>query len=438
MIDLSILVCSVHTRRSTFLPKILDQLYGQFEALPKAEQARVEIVTLIDNKQIMLGEKRNLLVDLAQGNYVVFVDDDDEVADDYVKTLLKATGTEADVITFFAEVTLDGGEAKICRYSTQYRRDRNTATEYHRIPNHICCVRRELAQKSSFPNIAYGEDSRYAKVLLRHLRTEHQIPRVLYHYRYDAETTETQRHIPARPRQRPGPAIADVVILAKTTDRKTQAMTQKAIDSAIAGANSLPISVIVVEDGDPKTRYRNASMLYRTVPFNYNASCNAGAESGSAPWIVFSNNDVVFHDGWLHELLAAEHPIVSPHEPTDYRQKDLKGNETGYVNGRHLSGWCFMMSRELWTEWGGLPTDVAFWCSDDIVVRRAQAAGIEPMLVQGSIVRHLGSCTLRRTGKSERERLTWEQVEQFNEMFGANVLTDSSGYRAWKKQRSKP
>jgi hypothetical protein len=74
MIDLSILVCGVHTRYDTFLPKIQKQLYDQYAGLAVADQDRVEIIVLTDNKKQMLGTKRNVMVNMAQGKYVQFVD----------------------------------------------------------------------------------------------------------------------------------------------------------------------------------------------------------------------------------------------------------------------------------------------------------------------------------------------------------------------------
>lgn len=215
MIDLSILVCSVHTRYKTFLPKIQDQLYDQLAALPEDDQQRTEIIVLTDNKQMMLGHKRNTMIDIAQGKYIVFVDDDDRLADDYVAELLKATATDADAIVFTAMVSLNGEPAKPCYYSKVHRRDYNKSNAYYRIPNHICCVKKSVSLKSSFPNILYGEDAGYGKVLLPNIKTEHVIDKVLYYYDYNADTTETQGWRNNSIKQRPGKAVTDVIILSK-------------------------------------------------------------------------------------------------------------------------------------------------------------------------------------------------------------------------------
>ncbi len=57
---LSILVPSVMSRRNTFLPRILEQLNTQYENLSEQDKNEVEILTLIENKKIMLGDKRNV------------------------------------------------------------------------------------------------------------------------------------------------------------------------------------------------------------------------------------------------------------------------------------------------------------------------------------------------------------------------------------------
>ena len=427
MLDLSILVCSIGSRRSTFAPRIAEQLFGQVEALPDPE--RVEILMLMDNQTQMLGHKRNLLVGMAQGKYVVFVDDDDRVADDYVAALLDATASDADSIVFQASVSLNGEPAKICDYSIHHKRDHNTTTGYLRIPNHICCVKRDLALLSSFPHVLYGEDAGYSKVLLPHLKTEHRIGRVLYHYDYNSETTATQAWRANRTPARKLRPIVDVVILSKATTRLMQRMTQQAVDSCFNGTNGLPVNITVLEGGAGK--YRNATTISKGEKFNYNRFANYGASLGSAEWIMVANNDLIFQDGWLHPLLAAGADVVSPHNPGDRRQTDLTENTAGDVNGRHFSGWCFMIRRSLWERIGGFDEDVDFWCSDDAVVEQVLAAGVQPMLVPDSLVAHTGSQTLKAQPPAAQNEMRWRNLYIFNTKYGKVKYADHPQYRAW-------
>lgn len=433
MIDLSVLVCSTHTRRATFAPKIMDQLFGQWELLPGADQDRVEIMVLTDNKQMMLGEKRNVMVDAARGRYVQFVDDDDRVADDMIRAVLAAIDADGpDVVTFLASVSLNGDPPKPCSYRLRWLRDQNTAAEYRRLPNHLCAVRRDLALQAPYPALPYREDSGYSKLLRPLLRTEHHIDQVLYHYDYNAATTEAQANRPVAARPRSQTPVADVIMLSKATDVRTRRMTQQAIDTCRAGAGTLPVRIVVVEQA-PKIVYRHAETVHRPGPFSYNAFANAAAALGTAPWIVVANNDLVFEPGWLHPLITADHELVSPHNPGDPRQEDLPADgETGRENGRHLSGWCFMISRRLWEEIGGLDEEFTFWCADDAVLEQCVAAGVEGMVLPDSRVRHLGSATLRREGRTDAA--TWAQVVRFNRKYGRDKFARHPGYRAYVRR----
>lgn len=191
-VDLSVLVCSIHTRYRNFGLAIQDQLFTQYRALRPYDRERVEIMVLTDTKSLTIGHKRNALVAAATGRYVQFIDDDDRIADDMLAQVLAATDSQADVIAFQASVTINGGPPRLCRYSLTYGQDYNTDDEYWRIPNHLCAVKRVLAQATQWGDINYGEDRDYSTRLLPLLHSEHQIDRVLYYYDYDQATSESR------------------------------------------------------------------------------------------------------------------------------------------------------------------------------------------------------------------------------------------------------
>lgn len=192
MIDLTILICAVHTRYDTFTQKIQKQIWDQYNSLSDKDKGRVEIEVFIDNKKQILGRKRNLMVDMSLGKYVVFIDDDDRISDDYIATLLAATLAGADVIVFQASVTIDGGSPRLCHYSKDIKSDYDTPQAYYRLPNHICCVKQTLAATARFPELLFREDIGYSISLLPLLHTQHVIDRVLYHYDFNSATTETR------------------------------------------------------------------------------------------------------------------------------------------------------------------------------------------------------------------------------------------------------
>lgn len=201
---LSILVCSVTNRFNTFLPNIINKLHSQAENFED-----VEIICLMDNKKMMLGDKRNQMVNLACGKYVVFIDDDDDISDDYIEQLYLAIDSGADVINFTVDVSLNGGPYKPCYYNKDYPNDFNKeevldiekgldVISYHRLPNHIMCVKRELALSTKYPSILRGEDAGYSKELKPKLTSQHIIDKVLYFYNFNQNTTETQKYIKRR------------------------------------------------------------------------------------------------------------------------------------------------------------------------------------------------------------------------------------------------
>lgn len=193
-IRLSILVPSVHTRFDTFASEIQKELYRQLAGLTEYERSLVEVLVLTDTKRRSIGKKRNEMLWLAQGEYVVFVDDDDRIEPDYILTLLNAAlGSGADALCFDVSVSINGAAPKPCYYSRQYEKDFNNAHGYYRLPNHIMCVKRSLAKAAGFPETQRGEDSAYARRLAPYLRSEYRIGRVLYHYDFNSETTETQK-----------------------------------------------------------------------------------------------------------------------------------------------------------------------------------------------------------------------------------------------------
>lgn len=438
MIDLSVLVPSVTSRWDTFARNIQETLYSQLAALHPHNRERVEILVLTDNKTINLGAKRNLMLSMAQGRYVAFVDDDDRLEPDYLTSLLAATQSGADTLCFIVSVSLDGGAANPCHYSIKFNGDRNFAGHYERLPNHLMAVKREHALAAGFPELSRGEDSEYAKRLRPFLETEHRIDRVLYHYEFSSVTTETQRREEAAPEPvlvpppviPEGEPIMDVVILSKASTPALREMTQRAVDTCVGNAGA-PIRVVVIEQV-PGVYYDNAVTLLREDPFSYNQFANQGAASGSAPWIMVANNDLVFEPGWLSPLLAAGNPVVSPLCPNDKRQRGLVVNQRGTQIGTHFSGWCFAITRDLWERIGGFDEDFTFWCADDAVVQQVLALGVEPMVVPASRVLHLGSVTHK--DEPDPDSRTWAQVWKFEQKYGVTKFQHNRNYARWKYQ----
>jgi glycosyltransferase involved in cell wall biosynthesis/tetratricopeptide (TPR) repeat protein len=221
------------------VPSRLDHCFARLTAklCQQAQDKPVEILALLDNKRRTIGEKRNLLLQHARGQYVCFVDDDDELAEDYTEALLAAIASvpPPDCIVFDAWVTIDGQAGKRCRYGIELE-DRDLPDEYQRLPNHLCCFRRQLAQAVRFDAVSWHEDFRWAAAIRPRIERQFRIPRVLYYYRYESAGSETG---PGQPHAQTTPSSAPPV--AHTAPLDSPAATSTDTPIASVPASELPI-----------------------------------------------------------------------------------------------------------------------------------------------------------------------------------------------------
>ena len=173
------------------LTHLLKQLTEQIERYGLNDV--VEVLYLGDNKSLSVGDKRNQLIEMATGENVAFVDDDDEVSENYINALWEAISfnPHLDVYNFVVQITQCGKDPKPVYYSKDFLKDQNFKAHYHRIPNHLSAVKRSLALKVGYKGVNYQEDADYSKRLLPHLRNELNIAEVLYFYKANPYTSET-------------------------------------------------------------------------------------------------------------------------------------------------------------------------------------------------------------------------------------------------------
>jgi hypothetical protein len=177
---------------SILTPAIWNRESAKFLADAISEQigsAPVEHLALFDNRARSIGAKRQALVDIARGEYIAFVDDDDDISPDYVERLLKATKTGADVITFRQRAIYNGMESEVHFGINNQDGPFNPGGITLRAPWHVCAWKRERVQGCLFSESNYGEDLAWCLQARRRARTAHHIDAVLHTYRHDAATT---------------------------------------------------------------------------------------------------------------------------------------------------------------------------------------------------------------------------------------------------------
>src|SRR4030066_2193597 len=106
MPKLSILICTLENRKHYF-DRIITILRKQCEEGNFWND--VEILSEIDNYENTVGTKRNILLDRAKGDYIVYIDDDALVSTNYISLILNAIDkSQPDVIGIHLLMTQDG------------------------------------------------------------------------------------------------------------------------------------------------------------------------------------------------------------------------------------------------------------------------------------------------------------------------------------------
>jgi glycosyltransferase involved in cell wall biosynthesis len=199
---LSILIPTLESRSS-----LCDRLRCHLERQVKQNNAEkmVEILTLCDDGSATVGSKRNQLMAMARGRFVVYVDDDDSVSDDYVGQITRAikANPDADCIGFAAEITFRGKHPRSMVHSTRYKDWRHCDGKYVRPPCHITPIRRSIAARYAFADIDYAEDMDWTLRMSRDeaIRREFTLDSTLYFYdcrRYYAVQWVLDRSQPLR------------------------------------------------------------------------------------------------------------------------------------------------------------------------------------------------------------------------------------------------
>lgn len=201
---ISILIPTIPSRESSLnnlLKILLPQMstftsskdYDNNITILKYHNFDVEIIVCSDEKKITTGEKRNCLLKIAKGKYVIYIDDDDEVPNYYINELKKACDLDSDCFAINGKMTTDGQKEIKWRLSKDYDNitiKENGVDVYLRKTNHITGVKRELALLAPFPNKSNAEDKGYSDALNPFLKTEYKIELPMYHYKFSTKNKE--------------------------------------------------------------------------------------------------------------------------------------------------------------------------------------------------------------------------------------------------------
>lgn len=187
---IAILIPTIDSR-SHMLPKLLELLDEQIvEAGAKEE---IVIIVNQDAGEKPIGVKRNELLEAgtSQADYVAFFDDDDCPGDNYIKHILTGARHKYDCCSLRGVMLTDGTNPEIFEHSIKYNAWRTTpnGVKYERYPNHLNCIKSEIAQRFKFPELDHGEDRDWSTQIHKAgaIKSEYWAGDIIYIYQYNSK-----------------------------------------------------------------------------------------------------------------------------------------------------------------------------------------------------------------------------------------------------------
>lgn len=197
MIKLSILVPTVPSRIKYFYPRIMKQLITQTR-----NRNDVELIAFFDNKKRTIGKKRQEMLQLAQGEYTIFIDDDDRISDDFVEEIMKSlyANPDCDCVVYDSFCSVNGQPGYVCKYGIEFDyhilNDGTPQKEWRGKPAHTMVYKSTISKKHHYSDLNNGEDFDWVKRACLDIKNQARINKVLYYYDANYNTTSETASLP--------------------------------------------------------------------------------------------------------------------------------------------------------------------------------------------------------------------------------------------------
>lgn len=185
---LSILIPTLPHRRKLF-NALYKKLTAQIDYVHTTHPSLGQVEILFDSSKkflkggLSVGAKRDALKCRATGEYLVFVDDDDMIAPNYLESILRLMESNPDIITFrslykssnywgIVDMNLNHAENEQMNESVIVKRQ----------PFHVCPIRTSIAQLHSFPDINNAEDWGWMVKVLTDCQKQAHSDMILHQY----------------------------------------------------------------------------------------------------------------------------------------------------------------------------------------------------------------------------------------------------------------
>lgn len=205
MMLLSILIPTI-PERSRLFERLQSELNRQLDAFTELhweflrDHGGIEIISDASKRFLeggkTIGAKRGDLLQRSTGKYICFLDDDEDIAPNYLETLARMCAHDKDCVSFRCLFKNDHYWTVI---DMSLHHKRNDEATPHRIVKrlvwHVCPVKRELAIKEGFSEISHNEDWDWMSRVLPNIKSEIHTNQILTQYNHSAKTSEADKII---------------------------------------------------------------------------------------------------------------------------------------------------------------------------------------------------------------------------------------------------
>ena len=187
--DISVLICTIPSRATMFAALIC-----RLSNLINKLSVKVEILC-DDRLGVTIGKKRNDMVHKAKGRYCCFIDDDDNVTDDYFQEYDReiSKGSDWDCFSLSGKYFSDGVYIKPFFHSVDIPEWHETPTAYMRGINPLTLIKTIIARSIGYEDISFMEDIIHSNKLMasKRIKTQFLIDQPTYLYYFVSKAGNT-------------------------------------------------------------------------------------------------------------------------------------------------------------------------------------------------------------------------------------------------------
>lgn len=172
--------------RVDLLNRLINEL--NYQIGDKIEQIKISV--LKEHQHLSIGHRRNILLNNADTKYVCFFDDDDMPTPIFINSIYSGALLDTDCCSLKGIYTVNGQNPEVFEHSIKYNAWKTNEgviypeIKYERPPNHLNCIKTEIAKQLLFKEISHGEDNDWSNRLHESgkIKTEYYISEPIYNY----------------------------------------------------------------------------------------------------------------------------------------------------------------------------------------------------------------------------------------------------------------